>query len=97
MQPTAAPAPVSPAAPVADQPSVKDLRKAAEGFEEMFLVFMLRAARAGGVGDQIAGSSAVSSTRDMLDAQLARTAAEGTRLGIAEAVARQFTRPGQGE
>lgn len=73
-----------------------DIRTAAAGFEEMFLVFMLRAGRAGGVGDNITGSAAVTATRDMLDAQLARSAASMPRLGIAEAVARQFFSPAQG-
>lgn len=70
-----------------------DLRKAAKGFEEMFLVFLLRAGREGGVGDAVAGSEAVRSTQGMLDAQLARSGAQQSRLGIADAVVRQFSHP----
>ena len=89
-------APAAPAAPSAAADSRAELRRTAAGFEEMFLVFMLRAGRASGVGDSLTGSSAVSSTRDMLDAQLARSAAGRPGLGIAEAVVRQFSPDGRG-
>lgn len=85
----------APAAP-ATADSRAELRRTAAGFEEMFLVFMLRAGRASGVGDSLTGGTAVSSTRDMLDAQLARSAAGRPGLGIAEAVVRQFSPDGRG-
>ena len=71
------------------------LRTAAAGFEEMFLVFLLRAGRATSMGDDLTGSMAVSATRDMLDAHLARSAAGQSGLGLADAVVRQFTPSGE--
>lgn len=70
----------------------KTLRKAAEGFEELFLTQFLKAARAGHLGDDIMGSSAVDSTRDLFDAEIARASSGNTRFGIADAVERQFSR-----
>lgn len=70
----------------------KTLRKAAEGFEELFLTQFLKAARAGSLGDDIMGSSAVDSTRDMFDAEIARASSGRTGFGIADAVERQFQR-----
>ncbi|WP_434615519.1 rod-binding protein [Tabrizicola sp. M-4] len=67
-----------------------ELRKAAEGFEEMFLVQFLKAARAASLGEDIMGSSAVDKTRDLFDAEIARSSANRTGLGIAAAVERQF-------
>lgn len=69
-----------------------ELHKAAEGFEELFLGLFLKSARAGSLGDDIMGSQAVDSTRDLFDAEIARSSASHTRLGIAEAVERQFSR-----
>lgn len=68
------------------------LRKAAEGFEELFLTQFLKAAREGHLGEDIMGSSAVDSTRDMFDAQIAKSSAGRTGFGIADAVERQFSR-----
>lgn len=70
----------------------KVLRQAAEGFEELFLTQFLKAARAGHLGDDIMGSSAVDSTRDMFDAEIARASSGRTGFGIADAVERQFQR-----
>lgn len=67
------------------------LRQAAEGFEEMFLVQFLKAARSASLGEDIMGSSAVDKTRDLFDAEIARNSANRTGLGIADAVERQFT------
>lgn len=66
------------------------LRKAAEGFEELFLGMLLKSARAATLGDDLTGSHAVTATTEMLDAQLARDGASHTRFGIADAVERQF-------
>lgn len=68
-----------------------DLRKAAEGFEELFLGLFLKSARAGSLGEDIMGSSAVDSTRDLFDAEIARASAGRTGFGIADAVERQFS------
>lgn len=69
-----------------------DLRQAAEGFEELFLGLFLKSARAGSLGEDIMGSSAVDSTRDLFDAEIARASAGRTGFGIADAVERQFAR-----
>lgn len=69
-----------------------DLRRAAEGFEELFLTQFLKAARAGSLGDDLMGSSAVEKTRDLFDAEIARASSGRTGFGIADAVERQFAR-----
>jgi peptidoglycan hydrolase FlgJ len=86
---------IKPAAPLhlshtPDKPKL--LRQAAEGFEELFLTQFLKAARAGHLGDDIMGSSAVDSTRDMFDAEIAKSSSGNTGFGIADAVERQFQR-----
>lgn len=85
------PAPAKPAAPA--RPLPEDIRKAAEGFEALFLETLLRGARAGLPGDTLTGGSAVRQMTGMLDTELAGTAAARTGFGIAEAVARQFAGP----
>lgn len=67
------------------------LRQAAEGFEELFVGLLLKSARAASLGDDIMGSSAVDSTRDLFDAEIARSSAGRTGFGIADAVERQFS------
>lgn len=67
------------------------IAQAAKGFEELFLGLLLKSGRAASLGEDIAGSNAVTATRDMLDAQLAREGAQRAGFGIAEAVARQFS------
>ena len=67
-----------------------DLRRASEGFEELFLTQFLKAARAGSLGDDLMGSSAVDKTRDLFDAEIARSSSSRTGFGIADAVERQF-------
>lgn len=69
-----------------------ELRKAAEGFEELFLGLFLKSARAGSLGEDLMGSSAVEKTRDLFDAEIARASAGRTGFGIADAVERQFAR-----
>lgn len=69
-----------------------DLKQAADGFEELFLGLFLKSARAGSLGEDIMGSSAVDSTRDLFDAEIARASAGRTGFGIADAVERQFSR-----
>jgi len=72
-----------------------DIRKAAEGFEALFLATLLKGARAGLPGNDLTGGSAVNSATQMLDAQLAQLAGSRAGFGIAEAVARQFAGPGK--
>jgi flagellar protein FlgJ len=67
-----------------------ELRRASEGFEELFLTQFLKAARAGSLGDDLMGSSAVDKTRDLFDAEIAKSSSSRTGFGIADAVERQF-------
>jgi flagellar protein FlgJ len=66
------------------------LRKAAEGFEEMFLVQLLKTARAGELAPDIMGGKGVEQMRDLFDAEVAKSSAGRTGLGIADAVEAQF-------
>ena len=66
------------------------LRKAAEGFEEMFLVQLLKTARSGELAPDIMGGGGVERMRDLFDAEVAKSSAGRTGLGIADAVEAQF-------
>lgn len=70
-----------------------EIRKAAEGFEAIFLSSLLKAGRAGLPGDDLTGSAAVRGATAMLDTHLATEAAGRAGFGLAEAIARQFTPP----
>jgi peptidoglycan hydrolase FlgJ len=80
----------APEARHAARPTADDLRRAGEGFEALFLTMLLKSGRAGLPGDDLTGSGAVTSSLEMLDAQLARDGATRAGLGIADAVVRQF-------
>ena len=66
------------------------LRKAAEGFEEMLLTQMLKAARSAPLAEDITGGAGVDQFRAMFDSEVARASAGRTGFGIADAVERQF-------
>lgn len=76
----------------------EDIRKAAEGFEALFIATLLKGARAALPRNELTGGGGVQSATQMLDAQLALLGGNHAGLGIAEAVARQFTgtEPGKG-
>ena len=74
-----------------------DIQKAAEGFEALFLATLLKGARAGLPGDELAGGQAMTSATQMLDTHLAQVAGRRAGFGIAQAVARQFAGPGPSE
>jgi len=91
--------PIVPTGPLngpADSPKADDIRKAAEGFESLFLATLLKGARAGLPGNELTGGNGVNSATQMLDAQLAQIAGSRAGFGIAEAVARQFSGSGDG-
>ncbi|MGZ3217051.1 rod-binding protein [Paracoccus sp. T5] len=79
------------------RPGAAEIAKAASGFEALFLDTLLKGARAGLPGDDLTGGSAVSSAQQMLDTQLSQSAASAAGFGIAEAIARQFSKGGVGE
>ena len=70
--------------------SANDLRKAAEGFETIFVAELIKAGRSQTFGGDILGSDAVDQSRDMLDAEMSKISAGRAGLGIADAIERQF-------
>lgn len=76
--------------PNAMNPEPQDLRAAAEGFEALFLSELMKGGRASLPGDDLTGSQGVRMAQDMLDMHLARHAAGQAKLGVADAVMRQF-------
>ncbi|MEO0664459.1 MAG: rod-binding protein [Pseudomonadota bacterium] len=68
-----------------------DLRAAAQGFEALFIAQVLKSGRAASFGGGLGESSAMETTRSLLDTRLAEAGAERGSLGIAEAVYRQFS------
>jgi peptidoglycan hydrolase FlgJ len=73
------------------QPEDPKLREAAQGFESLFLATLLKGGHSEAFKDELTGSNAVDSMRDMMDAQLAKSGAAHSGLGIAQSVVRQFT------
>ena len=67
------------------------LRKAAEAFEAVILRQMLASMRQTKLGDDIFGSSATDTFREMGDARLADSIAAMRQFGIADMVERQFS------
>ena len=66
------------------------LRKAAQGFEAVFLREMIGTMREAKLADDIFGSSATDSFRQMADANLADSMSEMDHFGIAEMIEKQF-------
>jgi len=85
-------APIKVAAPEATGERV-ELRKAAQGFEAIFVRRMLEAARAADLGgDDVLGGSALDQYTAMRDEHLAQIAAERGTFGIAQAIEAQLAR-----
>ncbi len=72
------------------RPDPAELRAAAEGFESLFLTELLKRGRASLPGDDLTGSQGVRMAQDMLDMHLAKHSAGQARLGVADAIVRQF-------
>ena len=73
------------------------LRKAAEAFEAVILRQLMASMRQAKLGDDIFGSSATDSFREMADARTADSIAAMRQFGIADLIERQFAgRPGGG-
>lgn len=66
------------------------LHKAAEGFEELFLLQFLKTARSGELAPDLMGGKGVEQMRDLFDAEVAKASAGRTGFGIADAVEAQF-------
>jgi flagellar protein FlgJ len=73
------------------KPAENDLRAAAQGFEEVFLAQLLKGGRASLPGSDLTTGQGVQMAQDMLDMHMARHSSGQARLGIAEAVIRQFS------
>lgn len=72
----------------------EQLVAAAQAFEAVFLRQLIGSMRQANLGDDLAGSQAVSTFRDMSDARLAeQMAATGGGFGIARMLIAQFERP----
>lgn len=81
--------PLNAGAPDATQRE-QQLQEAARAFESIFLQQMMKAGRNTELGDDLFGSSAVDTTRDLLDEAVTNSVTNGPGLGIAEAVYDQF-------
>ena len=66
------------------------LRKAAEAFEAVILRQLMASMRQAKLGDDIFGSNATDTFRDMADARTADSIAAMRQFGIADLVERQF-------
>jgi flagellar protein FlgJ len=66
------------------------LAKAAKAFEAVFMRQMISSMRSASLGDELFGSSAGEQFRDMSDARLADSMADGKGFGIAELLMKQF-------
>lgn len=69
------------------------LEQAAAGFESLFIAQVLKGARASLPGNDLFGGTGLTAAEDMLDGEMARLGGSGARLGIAEAILRQFAPP----
>ena len=74
----------------ASAPGSAELRKAAEAFEAVILRQMLATMRQAKLGDDMFGSSATDTFREMGDARMADSIAAMRQFGIADMVERQF-------
>ena len=72
----------SASSPLASATQRRDLDKATQGFEAIFIRQMLSAARASSDADPIFGSEAQSTFRQMLDDRFAEAAAKNGAFGI---------------
>lgn len=72
------------------------LRKAAEGFEAMFIRRMLEAARAADFGDDDGGGTGIDQFAALRDTRLADIAAQRGAFGIAAAIEAQLARQPSG-
>jgi flagellar protein FlgJ len=72
-----------------------DLREVAEQFEAIFINQILKQARETKLADDLFGSSATTTYEELLDTQTSEDIASHVKLGIADALIRQFSRDGE--
>ena len=80
--------------PSATKPVDPALRKAAQGFEALFLRQVIGSMRQAKLGDDLLGSSATNTYREMSDKQLADSLAQKGSIGIAALVEAQLSKGG---
>ncbi len=81
----------------ADAPASRDraqLEAAAQAFEAVFLRQVIGSMRQAKLADDVFGSAATDQFRDMADANLADSMADGGSFGIADLLMQQFGRNG---
>lgn len=78
----------------ATKPVDPALRKAAQGFEALFLRQVIGSMRQAKLGDDLFGSSATNTYREMSDKQLADSLAQKGSIGIAALVEAQLSKGG---
>lgn len=88
-------APLSAKAAAAAVPPDAELRKVAQGFEAMLLRQLIGAMRKGSLGEDIFGSSANATYREMADARTADALAQRGAFGIAQMIERQMKEAGK--
>lgn len=87
--------PVSAAtAATAPKPIDPSLRKAAQGFEAVFLREMIGTMRKAKLADDMFGSSATDNFRELADANLAENMSKMGQFGIASMLEKQFAQMG---
>lgn len=71
----------------------EDLRAAADQFESLFVTMMLKSARQAGevFKDDLTGGKGVDMANSMFDMKVAEVVSNRTRLGIGQAIYRQFS------
>ena len=72
-----------------------DLREVAEQFEAIFINQILKQARETKLADDLFVSSATTTYEELLDTQTSEDIASHVKLGIADALVRQFSRDGE--
>jgi len=80
----------SPALPADAHTPAPALRKAAQGFEAVFLREIISTMREAKLAEDIFGSSATDSFRQMSDANLADSMSQMGQFGIADMIEQQF-------
>ncbi len=81
---------IKPVVPSPATPFDPKLRKAAQGFEAVFLREIIGSMRKGKLADEMFGSSATDNFREMADARTAESMAKLGQFGIAAMVERQL-------
>ena len=67
------------------------LRAASEGFEALFLQQMMKAGRSASLAKGIFDGTGMDTTQSLLDRAMTETGANRSKLGMAEAIYRQFS------